>query len=195
MLEVFAESGFTVTRSLEARRLPRRRSRPRRPSGSLRRARRGASGTRRRRASASLLEPRSVAVVGASRAARDDRRRARSTNLAARRLPRADLPGQPGARARSRACRAYPDASARSAQPVDLAVDRRPRRGASRSVVADCARAGVRGVVVISAGFAEVSADGARRAAAARATSCAAPACAWSARTAWASSTPIPPCR
>jgi acetate---CoA ligase (ADP-forming) len=54
--------------------------------------------------------------------------------------------------------RAYPSVVA-IGQPVDLAVIAVPAREVE-GVVAECGRAGVRGVVVISAGFAEVSSEG-----------------------------------
>ena len=59
------------------------------------------------------------------------------------------------------AIRAYPSVSAIGA-PVDLAVIAVPKQFVL-SVVEDCASAGVRGVVVISAGFREVGPEGAER--------------------------------
>ena len=54
--------------------------------------------------------------------------------------------------------RCYPSVSA-IGEPVDLAVIAVPA-AAVEDVVEDCARAGVRGVVVISAGFGEASGAG-----------------------------------
>ena len=71
--------------------------------------------------------------------------------------------------------RAYP--SVRDLpEPVDLAVIAVPR-DAVLGVVDDCAARGVRALVVITAGFAEVGAEGARAAAASWSRRCGVTAC------------------
>ena len=81
----------------------------------------------------------------------------------------------------------YPDA-ARLPRTPDLAVICSPRRPVPQ-IVRECGEAGVRGVVIVSAGFREIGAEGrALEEAAARGERAASTACASSARTAWASS-------
>src|SRR5262249_32914525 len=103
-----------------------------------------------------LLEPRSVAIVGASRQAGTI-----GHDLIAN-VQRCGFRGpiypvNPHA-AEIEGLTAYPSVSA-IGQPVDLAVIAVPA-AAVEGVVDDCAGAGVRGVVVISAGFGEVSQQG-----------------------------------
>ena len=88
---------------------------------------------------------------------RDDRRRA-ADESPERGLPRARSTRCTRRRARSRPC-APTRASARSASRSISRSSRCPPRR-SRAWSQDCAAAGVRGVVVISSGFAEVSAEG-----------------------------------
>jgi acetyl coenzyme A synthetase (ADP forming)-like protein len=103
-----------------------------------------------------LLEPRSLALVGASR--RPGTIGATLlANVQAAGFTGAIYPINPGSEEIA-GLRAYPRVSAIGA-PVDLAVVAVPA-AAVEEVIADCARAGVRGVVVISAGFAEVSPAG-----------------------------------
>ena len=68
------------------------------------------------------------------------------------------LPRATRRRTRSTGCRIHRSVSAIGA-PIDLAVVAVPAAGVP-DVVRDCAHAGVRGVVVISCGFAEVSPEG-----------------------------------
>lgn len=102
--------------------------------------------------------PRSVAVVGAS-ASRDSISFALLHNLVMSEFTGAIFPVNPRARA-IHSLKAYrrvgeiPD-------PVDLAVVMVPR-DAVTGVVAECLAAGVRGLVVITAGFAETGGEGAR---------------------------------
>lgn len=103
-----------------------------------------------------LLNPRSVAVVGASR---------RAGTIGAALVANLKLHGFTGpiypvnpSTDRIEELKTYPKVSAIGA-PVDLAIIAVPAP-AVEEVITDCARAGVRGVVVISAGFAEVSAQG-----------------------------------
>ncbi len=104
-----------------------------------------------------ILEPRSVAVVGASRtpdhlgaALLDALRSGGFTGAIHPVNPHADtLAGLP----------CHPTIAA-IGQPIDLALVAVPA-AAVPGVVRDCARAGVRGVVVFAAGFAEASAAGA----------------------------------
>lgn len=154
MLQVFANSGFVVRRAMADGVVH-----VRFPTAETEQYLQATSARERLAAAESvkaILSPRSVAVVGASR-----------------------RPGTIGALllANLRSCRfagqiypvnpkvdhidglaAYPSVGAIGA-PVDLAVIAVPAT-AVEEVVADCANAGVRGVVVISAGFAELSADG-----------------------------------
>jgi acetate---CoA ligase (ADP-forming) len=154
MLGVFADSGFAVTRSLEGGvfhlSFPTEAT-----SGYLevhdRRDRHAAAESIR-----SVLEPRAVAVVGASREA-GTIGAVLVENLVRCGFRGPIYPVNPAAREIA-GLAAHPSVGA-IGQPVDLAVIAVP---ASRveEVVADCARAGVRAVVVISAGFGEVSGAG-----------------------------------
>jgi acetyl coenzyme A synthetase (ADP forming)-like protein len=155
MLGVFAHSGYAVTRALEGGvfhvTFPTAAT-----DESL------AAQHRRERAAAAasvrvFMHPRAVAVVGASErpesigaALIDNVRRCGFTG--------AIYPVHPSA-ATIASLRAYPTVSAIGAA-VDLAIIAVPAAEVEE-VVADCARAGVRGVVVISSGFAEVGGDGA----------------------------------
>ncbi|HMG55229.1 MAG TPA: acetate--CoA ligase family protein, partial [Kofleriaceae bacterium] len=99
-----------------------------------------------------VLAPRSVAVIGASRAAPHSIGRAILDNLIRDGFTGPIYPIHPIATELSgRPC--FPTVSAVGA-PIDLAVIAVPAPGVE-AVVADCAAAGVRGVVVITAGFAE----------------------------------------
>ncbi|HLK13108.1 MAG TPA: GNAT family N-acetyltransferase [Candidatus Binatia bacterium] len=154
MLDVFAESGFSVRRALEGGvfhvSFPTAET-PDFLAVHDRRERQAAAESVR-----PILAPRSVAVVGASR---------RPGTIGAALF--ANLRGcgfrgpvyavNPNARALDGET-VYPSVRAIGA-PVDLAVIAVPA-AAVEGVVADCAAAGVRGVVVISAGFAEASAAG-----------------------------------
>ena len=173
-------SGFVVTALARGRRLPRlvpdrgdRRRRARR-ADARERHRRGA------RACASLLEPRSVARRRRVARAGHDRRRAASRTCSAPGFTRADLSGATRRRDEIAGLRAYPQR-------------RRDRRSRSTSRSSPCPRArgrgawsptaraaGVRGVVVISAGFAEVVGRRGARRSSGSSSWCAARACAWS---------------
>ena len=156
MMEVFAESGFVVKRTLEAGVF--HVTFPTDATAAFLRA----SLERERRAAAesvrALLEPTSVAVVGASRHERSIGR-AILDNLVKcgfRGLTyvvnahATEVDGLP----------CFPTVSAINA-PVDLVIIAVPAASVLE-VVTDCARARVRGIVVISAGFAETSAEGAK---------------------------------
>jgi acetyl coenzyme A synthetase (ADP forming)-like protein len=103
-----------------------------------------------------FLEPRSVAVVGASRRV-GTIGGAILSNLKEGGFRGPIYPVNPRASTINE-LRAYPTVSAIGA-PVDLAVIAVPAASVE-AVIADCARAGVRGVIVISAGFSEVSREG-----------------------------------
>ena len=154
MLEVFEASGFTVQRALDTGVF--HVSFPTAETPQVR-----AASTERERVAAAqsvraLLNPRSVAVVGVSR---------RGDGVGAvllANLQRAGFPGRlypihPHA-TEINGLPAFPRVSAVGA-PVDLALITVPA-AAVEEVVADCATAGVHGVVVISSGFAEASAAG-----------------------------------
>ena len=154
MLEVFEASGFTVQRALDTGVF--HVSFPTAETPQVR-----AASTERERVAAAqsvraFLNPRSVAVVGVSR---------RGDGVGAvllANLQRAGFPGRlypihPHA-AEINGLPAFPRVSAVGA-PVDLALIAVPA-AAVEEVVADCASAGVHGVVVISSGFAEASAAG-----------------------------------
>ena len=130
-----------------------------------------------------LLHPRSVAVVGASRrpGTIGD---ALVANLMRDGFAGAIYPVNPEA-AEIEGLRTYPSVAAiggRSTSPSSPS-----RRPGVEAVVEECARAGVRGVVVISAGFAEVSAEGRAAQDAPARLRARVRACAWSGPTAWAS--------
>ena len=106
-----------------------------------------------------FLQPRSVAVVGAS---------ARPGSIGAALIGNVRRCGFTGAIypvhptvQTIEGLRVFPTVSAIGA-PVDLAIIAVPAARVE-AVVGDCARAGVRGVVVISSGFAEVAGEGAVR--------------------------------
>ncbi|MGE3499242.1 MAG: GNAT family N-acetyltransferase [Candidatus Binatia bacterium] len=155
MLNVFAESGYTVKRALAGGVFH-----VTFPTAETERS--IAAQHRRERAAAAasvrvFLHPRSVAVVGASERAGsigaallDNVRRCRFTG--------AIYPVHPTAETIA-GLRAHAAVSA-IGTTVDLALIAVPAARVE-SVVADCARAGVRGVVVISSGFAEVGTGGA----------------------------------
>jgi acetyl coenzyme A synthetase (ADP forming)-like protein len=154
MLEVFAKSGLVATRSLAA--------------GVIHLAFPVAETTesqalteeRAQRAAAAsirtLLHPRSVAVVGASEKT-GTIGAALLANLRAAGFAGTLHPIHPSA-ATVQGLPAHPRVDA-VGEPVDLAVVAVPA-AAVEQVIHDCARAGVRSVVVISAGFAEVSPEG-----------------------------------
>lgn len=154
MLQVFARSGFTVTRSVAAGvvhvRFPTEETEQYRQA-TLARDRVAAA-----RSVRPFLNPRSVALVGASR---------RSGSIGAALLANLQRAGFTGAiypinpnTAELGGLRTHARVSDVK-EPVDLAIIAVPAAAVEGSL-ADCAAAGVRGVVVISAGFAEVSADG-----------------------------------
>jgi acetyl coenzyme A synthetase (ADP forming)-like protein len=157
MLAVFASSGYAVKRALEAGvfhvTFPTEET-PQSLAAEHQRDRTAAAASVR-----VFLQPGAVAVVGASErpgsigaALIDNVRRCGFTG--------AIYPVHPRA-ATIAGLRAYPSVGAIGA-PVDLAVVAVPAAQVE-AVVADCARAGVRGVVVISAGFAEVAGEGPAR--------------------------------
>ena len=154
MLEVFGQSGFAVRDTLahgvfhvEF------------PIAETERFVRVAADRERRAAARSLqaiLAPRSVAVVGASRV-HGTIGRAILDNLIRDGFRGQIYPINPEAtELAGRKC--YPSI-ADVGQPIDLAVVAVPARAVER-VIAECAAVGVRGVVVISAGFAEVAGAG-----------------------------------
>jgi acetate---CoA ligase (ADP-forming) len=154
MLQVFAMSGFKVSRSLEAGVY--HVSFPTKETDRFL----AASQSRERSATAqsvrAFLNPRSVAVVGASRH-RATIGGALLSNLKHDGFTGPIYPVNPNA-AEIDGLRCYPAVSAIGA-PVDLAIIATPA-SAVEAVIGDCARAGVHGVVVISAGFAESSERG-----------------------------------
>jgi acetyl coenzyme A synthetase (ADP forming)-like protein len=154
MLEVFARSGLRVKRSLEDGVFHVTFATEETEEFTE------ARGQRERRAAAqsvrAFLNPRSVAIVGASRRA-GTIGAALVANVKHCGFTGAVYPINPQAAA-IEGLRAYPSVGA-IGTPVDLAIIAVPA-AAVESVVADCARAGTRGVVVISSGFAEASAAG-----------------------------------
>jgi acetate---CoA ligase (ADP-forming) len=111
------------------------------------------------RALDAIFQPRSIAVVGASRR-RDSIGYALLHNLVANEFNGAIFPVNPEARA-IHSLKCYP-ALAAVPDAVDLAVVMVPRQKV-REVVEQCIAKGVRGLIVISAGFSETGEDGARR--------------------------------
>jgi acyl-CoA synthetase (NDP forming)/RimJ/RimL family protein N-acetyltransferase len=154
MLGVFAKSGFRVRRSLAAGvfhvSFPTEET-PEHSAVTERRWRTAAAESVR-----PILQPRSVALVGASRrpgtigaALLENLRRSGFTGPIHAVNPHAErVAGVPS----------HPTVEA-IGEPVDLALVAVPA-AAVPDVVRDCAQAGVRGVVVVSAGFAEVSEEG-----------------------------------
>ena len=104
-----------------------------------------------------IFSPRTVAVVGASRS-RDSIGFALLHNLVVQEFAGAIFPVNPKAES-IHSLKAYPSVSA-IPDPVDLAVVAVPR-DAVRAVVDECLAEGVRGLVVITAGFAETGEEGA----------------------------------
>ncbi len=134
-----------------------------------------------------FLHPRAVAVVGASRD------KAGVGHRILESLIRADFNGtvypvNPKAE-HVRGMEAHPSVSA-IGKDVDLAVIAVPA-DIVPDVVDDCAEAGVRALIVISAGFAETGDEGSARQRRCWSGS-GSTACAWWAPTAWACSTPTP---
>jgi acetyl coenzyme A synthetase (ADP forming)-like protein len=106
-----------------------------------------------------IFRPRSIAVVGASRD-RDTIGAEIFHNLVRCGFQGKVFPVNPHADA-VQSVKCYPSVSA-VPDPVDLAIVVVPARAVER-VVDDCIAKGVRGLVVISAGFREIGADGAAR--------------------------------
>jgi acyl-CoA synthetase (NDP forming) len=154
MMDVFAEAGFLVKRDLEAGVF--HVTFPTDATDAFVRA----SLERERRAAAEsvrvIFEPASIAVVGASRH-EGSIGRAILDNLVKSRFHGPVYSVNPHA-AEIQGLPSFPTVEA-IRQPVDLVVIAVPAV-AVEEVVKDCARAHVRGVVVISAGFAEVSGEG-----------------------------------
>ena len=154
MLDVFAHSGFLVTRTIDEGvfhvSFPTAET-ARFVAASLARERAAAAQSVR-----AFLEPRSVAIAGAS-ARVGTIGHALVANVKGNGFTGPIYPINPRA-AEIEGLRTYPSVSAVQA-PIDLAIVAVPA-AAVEEVVGDCARAGVHGVVVISAGFAEVSAAG-----------------------------------
>jgi acetyltransferase len=123
-----------------------------------------------------LFRPRAVAVIGASRRegsiGREVLRNLVDGGFAGKVFPVNPNTDVVHSIKCHRSLAAIPD-------PVDLAVIVVPKQYVAKAM-RECARKGVGGVVVITAGFKETGEEGAT-------------ACAWSARTAWASRTPRPP--
>lgn len=106
-----------------------------------------------------ILRPRAIAVVGASRQPNTIGQQV-VANLATHGFTGAVYPVNPAAHA-VRAMRAWPSVPA-IPDPVDCAIVCVPKERVL-AVAEECGAAGVRGLVVISAGFREVGAEGAER--------------------------------
>ena len=154
MLEVFAKSGFRVKRSTDAGvvhlSFPTGETEASRQASELRNWIAAGESIRK------LLHPRSVAVIGASRT------RGKLGGALLANLQRAGFNGpvypiNPAA-SEVMGLRCYPSVAAIGA-PVDLALVAVPAE-LVHGAIEDCARAHVHGVVVITSGFAEVSAAG-----------------------------------
>jgi acetate---CoA ligase (ADP-forming) len=104
-----------------------------------------------------IFSPRSIAVVGASRR-RDSLGFSLLHNLVVNEFSGAIFPVNPQAHA-IHSLKCYPSVGA-IPDPVDLAVIMVPRDGV-QSVVEECLAKGVRGLVVITAGFSETGEEGA----------------------------------
>jgi acetyl coenzyme A synthetase (ADP forming)-like protein len=106
-----------------------------------------------------IFAPRSIAVIGASRR-RDSIGFALLHNLVANQFEGTIFPVNPHASA-IHSLRCYPSVAA-IPDPIDLAVVMVPK-GAVQEVVEQCLARGVRGLVVITAGFGETGPEGAAR--------------------------------
>jgi acetyl coenzyme A synthetase (ADP forming)-like protein len=155
MIEVFAQSGFKAKRYVDAGMF--HISFPTKVTEQVVEAKDRREREAAARSLRAFLNPRSVAIVGASR---------RAGTIGAALVENVKRCGFTGAihpvnlRAASVAgLAASPSVSAIGA-PVDLAIVAVPAKEVEE-VVADCARAGVHGVVVISSGFGESSPEGA----------------------------------
>ena len=150
MLELFIASGFAVRETLDQRTFH-----VEFPTADTDRFLATAAAREREAAARSLravLAPRSVAVIGASQHSAHSIGRHVLDNLLRDGFTGPVHPIHPTATELS-GRRCFPTVTAIGA-PVDLAVIATPAHTVE-AVVADCAAAGVRGVVVISAGFAE----------------------------------------
>ncbi len=107
----------------------------------------------------SILKPRAIAVVGASRSPNTIGHEILA-NLITRGFTGAVYPVNPSAHA-IHSVKAYPSVGA-IPEPVDLAVIVVPKQAVLR-VAEECGQHGVKGLVVISAGFREVGGEGAER--------------------------------
>jgi acetate---CoA ligase (ADP-forming) len=154
MLEVFAKSGFKVRRVAQAGVV--HVSFPTEETDEFLHASQARERTATARSIASILEPRSVAVIGASRET-DKIGGAITVNLKGYGFGGPIYPVNPYA-SEVQGIRSYVSVSAIGA-PVDLAVIAVPE-DVVEAQIADCARAGIRAVVVITSGFAEVSEAG-----------------------------------
>jgi len=106
-----------------------------------------------------ILKPKTVAVIGASRS-RYTIGHEILANLISRGYTGAVYPVNPHAHA-IHSVRAYPSIGA-VPEPVDLAIVVVPKQAVIRAAE-ECGQNGVRGLIVISAGFREVGAEGAER--------------------------------
>ncbi len=154
MLEVFAKSGFRAKRSTAGGvvhlSFPTGETEESRQASQLREWHAAAESIRK------LLHPRSVAVIGASRSPHKIGG-ALIVNLKRAGFNGPIYPVNPGAD-EVMGLRCYPSVGAIGA-PVDLAVISVPAEQVA-ATIEECARARVHGVVVITSGFAEVSAEG-----------------------------------
>ena len=153
MLDMFSKSGFAVHETLD-----RRTFHVEFPTGDTERFV-AAAGARERSAAARSLRvffaPRSVAVIGASRTP-NTIGRAILDNLIRDGFRGPIYPINPATKELAgRTCFASLAAATAQGAPIDLAIIAVPAP-AVEAVVDECAAAGVRGVVVISAGFAEI---------------------------------------
>src|SRR5579885_1888048 len=154
MLEVFARSGFNVSRSMEngvVRVWFANQETEQYLSQSLRRERLAAAQSISR-----LLNPKTVAVIGASRE-RSKIGGAVLANLLKAGFKGGIYPINPHA-AEIEGLKSYGSLAA-VGERIDLAVIC-VAAGAVENTIKECANAGVHGVVVITAGFSEVSAEG-----------------------------------
>ena len=159
MLGVFTEAGYEVSHRYEDGVIALSLRHLARPSTPTRCASRASTGRVAQHAGG-CCTPRSVAVVGASRGAGLDRPPAAARTSLAGRFTGALHVVNPEADRGARACRATPRVD-RCARPGRPGGRRGPGRGRRATSSGDCAAAGVRGLVVVSSGFAETGADGA----------------------------------
>ena len=172
MLRVFSDAGFVVSRRFDAGTVEVSFDIEQTPESVA--VQRDREHTSEARSMGRMLAPRTIAVVGAGRRRGDDRPRG-AAQPSRGRVHRPRVPGASRQPRRSPACAPTPPSPTSPTGSTSRSSPSRPPR--SRRSSTTVSRAGVQGLVIISAGFAEVGGDNARRGARHRARSRVATAC------------------